>query len=355
MHTDNSQVTQRGTLLEYPLPIPAARARVQEIVPGVLWARMPMPMKLDHINVYLLEDTDGWYLVDTGLPNAATRQLWQELVETALGNKPLKGLICTHFHYDHAGLAPWLTAFYNIPLLMTFGEYFYMRSAGVRRDGPMIAQLTEFYRLGGVPPSEISAMLMAVDKDPFMGQVPMRFNRLIDGQRLAIGAGSWQVVTTAGHSPEHACLWCEEHKILIAGDQLLPEISSNVLVTDIEPQANPLKCWLASLQRLKALPADTLILPAHGPVFIGAHQRIDSLALHHRQQLDKLAQMLTDTGGVTLYQATMQLFTRSLGPIERMMAIGETAAHLNWLIDAGRVTKATDSDGVDQYYYKNNQ
>ena len=88
--------------LEYPFAPPAADGSVVEVAPGVLWLRQPMPMSLDHINVYLLRDGDGWTLVDTGLNTQQSRDLWEQIIATRLGGLPLKRLICTHNHYDQS-------------------------------------------------------------------------------------------------------------------------------------------------------------------------------------------------------------------------------------------------------------
>ena len=89
--------------LDYPYDAPASEGSVVEVAPGILWARMPMPMALDHINVYLLKDTTGWILVDTGLNTQASKQCWEHIAATHLAGLSIQGLICTHMHYDHAG------------------------------------------------------------------------------------------------------------------------------------------------------------------------------------------------------------------------------------------------------------
>ena len=352
------QVKRRAVMLEYPYPAPTPDAAVQQVAPGVLWARMPMPMALNHINVYLLEDDDGWYAVDTGLHLEEVKQLWQTLVDTQLKGKPLKGLICTHFHYDHAGLAPWLTQTFDIPLYMSFGEYFFMRSVGVQRNPGMVGQLASFYQRGGVPQQEIAGIISAVEKDPFIGHFPNTFNRLREGQRLAIGSRNWQVVIGEGHSPEHACLWCEQDALLIAGDQLLPEISSNVLVNEIEPNANPLALWLKTLERLERFPAETLVLPAHGPVFRGIKARSRALIEHHQTHLALLES--ASEAGLNLWQAmhvmfTRQLNARKLGAVEKMLALGETQAHLNYLCQAARLQNNNVRQQDEDQYIKTRQ
>nr|WP_283106465.1 MBL fold metallo-hydrolase [Shewanella submarina] len=312
-------------------------------------------MALNHINVYLLEDDDGWYAVDTGLALEQVKRLWQTLVANELKGKPLKGLICTHFHYDHAGLAPWMTETFDIPLYMSFGEYLFMRSIGAERNPDMVGQLTSFYQRGGVPQQEIASIIKAVAKDPFIGHFPNTFNRLREGDQLAIGTRNWQVVIGEGHSPEHVCLWCEQEQLLIAGDQLLPEISSNVLVNEIEPNGNPLALWLKSLERLETFPANTIVLPAHGPVFRGIKPRSRALIEHHHTHLALLESAALR--GLTLWQAMQvmfnrQLSSRKLGPVEKMLALGETQAHLNYLYDAARLEKSNVRQQDGEQYIK---
>ena len=196
----------------FPFAPPAPDASVVEVAPGILWLRMPMPMQLDHINIYLLRDGSGadagWYIVDTGLNTPACKALWEEVVATRLDGLPLKGLVCTHFHYDHAGLARWLTDRYAIPLWMTHGEFFTMRALGERLPEPAPEGLVLFHQRAGMPEERIARMLAGLRKDPFMPPQPESFRRLRAGDRLEIGGRRWQIVVGEGHSPEHACLYC---------------------------------------------------------------------------------------------------------------------------------------------------
>ncbi|MBT7451482.1 MAG: MBL fold metallo-hydrolase, partial [Rhodospirillaceae bacterium] len=100
--------TKPSIELTYPLdelPEPGGLVRV---APGVFWLRMPLPIALNHINLWLLEDDDGWTIVDTGIGTDETKELWEQLFEKHLNNKPVKRLIVTHMHPDHIGLAGWL-------------------------------------------------------------------------------------------------------------------------------------------------------------------------------------------------------------------------------------------------------
>lgn len=334
--------------LEYPFEPPASDGSVVEVAPGVLWLRQPMPMSLDHINVYLLRDGEGWTLVDTGLNTARSRELWEEIVATRLDGMPLTRLICTHNHYDHAGLAAWLMARFELPLLMTYGEYFMMRGLSVPPVELPESHL-RFYREAGMPRDLVERMFEALRRDPFMPDVPPSYQRIRDGELIRIGERDWRVLIGEGHSPEHACLYCENDRILLAGDQLLPRITSNVLVTPIEPEGNPLQLWLASLDRLDQLAPDTLVLPSHQGVFRGLHARVQELHAHHEQQFELLLSALQERGSATAFELMQCQFPKRRHAVDDLMAQGETIAHLSCLRYQGRLRRVLDEDGCHRF------
>ena len=336
-------------VLDYPFSAPACDGSVVEVAPGILWARMPMPMALDHINVYLLRGDDGWTLIDTGLNTQAARDCWEHIAATHLQGLPIARLVCTHMHYDHAGLAHWLCERFGIPLYMTHGEYFMMRTLAEPVPHPLPSAQEVFYARSGMPPERTERMWKAMRADPFMPPQPQSFHRLRGGDDITLGSRTWRVVIGEGHSPEHACLYCEQDEILIAGDQLLPRISSNVLVTSIEPEANPLQLWLESLTRLERLAPGTLVLPSHERVFRGLHARTQELREHHGQQFDQLREHLAEHGSCSAFDAMLSLFPRLRSPVDDMLALGETIAHLSWLRYSGVLRRVLDEDGIYRF------
>jgi len=336
--------------LEYPRPHPPAPGEAIEVAAGVFWTRIPMPMALDHINVYLLADEDGWYLVDTGLNTDESRHCWRTLAQRYFPQQVLKGIICTHFHYDHAGLASWLMREFEAPLYMTHGEYFTMRALASSNTTIKEDAQRAFFQHTGMPEERFQKMLNSHRRDPFMPEFPPSFIRLRDGDGLTVGGRQWRVVIGEGHSPEHACLYCESDRILLAGDQVLPSISSNVLVSDVEPEADPLSLWLKSLDRLRTLAADSLVLPAHGLVLKGLHRRVDQLHAHHQRQLEVLMGPARKGESFTAWEAMSWLFPRELKSIELMLALGETLAHLSYLCRTGQLQRVRDSEGLDRYH-----
>lgn len=336
-------------VLDYPFTAPATDGSVVEIASGILWARMPMPMALDHINVYLLRGSEGWTLIDTGLNTETTRERWEHIAATHLQGLPIVRLVCTHMHYDHAGLASWLCERFDIPLYMTHGEYYMMRALAEPMPDPLPQAQSEFYQRSGMPQERVERMWNAMRKDPFMPPQPHSFTRLRGGDEIELGGRQWRVVIGEGHSPEHACLYCEQDQILIAGDQLLPRISSNVLVTGIEPEANPLKLWLESLTRLEQLAPGTLVLPSHERVFRGLHARTQELREHHEHQFALLRAHLSERDSCSAFEAMQCLFPRLRGPVDDMLALGESIAHLSWLRYEGTLRRVLDGDGVYRF------
>src|SRR5258706_2477151 len=178
-------------------------------------------------------------------------------------------------------------------------------------------------------------------------EIPRRYRRLMDGDRLSIGGHDWQVITLFGHAPEHAALWCASRNILISGDQVLPRITTNVGVWGNQPEANPLAQFLTSLGKLAHLPDDALVLPSHDRVFVGVHTRIAQLHAHHAERLERLLEGCAEP--ITAHQALPLLFRRTLDDHQLMFAMGEAIAHLHYLQYEGKVRRVEDENGVRRF------
>ena len=346
------QRLRANAALHYPFTPPTPDTDVVEVAPGVLWARIHMPMALDHINVYLLRDGAGWTVIDTGLHTPSSRAAWEHLAATYLEGLPIRRLICTHSHYDHAGQAAWMVERFGAELFMSLGEYFVLRGFYGPPPDPLPALHQRFYLRAGMNEAQIEQVFTSLRRDPFLPPVPESYQRLRDGDVLRIGERDWRVVIGEGHSPEHVCLYHSEgtEHLLIGGDQLLPRITSNVLVTPVEPEADPLKLWLRSLDRLDTLAEDTLVLPSHQSVFQGLHARVQELRAHHQQQFVLLRTALHERGQATAWELMQVQFPKRRHPVDDLMAIGETLAHLAWLRNQGQVQRVLDADGVYRFH-----
>ena len=336
---------------EYPFQPPPEFGSAMEVAPGVLWLRMPLGPPLNWINLWAIEDADGWTVVDTGMATQESKAHWRALFAGALGGKPVRRVIVTHMHPDHIGLAGWLTRKFDCELWITRLEYVTCRMlvADTGRDAPEAG--VDFYRAAGWAEDAIDKYVERFGGFGHMvSQLPDSFRRLEDGDALDIGGRSWTVVTGNGHSPDHACLWCEDLNLFISGDQVLPRISSNVSVFPTEPEADPLQDWLNSCARLKArIPAGVLVLPAHNEPFHGLHKRLDALIQGHERSLTRLAERLEKPHCVTELFTT--LFARAIDADSLGMATGETLANLNCLMRRGLVERRRDG-GINLYVRK---
>jgi glyoxylase-like metal-dependent hydrolase (beta-lactamase superfamily II) len=342
--------------LHYPLAdrLPAAGGSI-EVAPGVLWLRMPLPFALDHINLWLLRDEiegrAGWTAVDCGIDSPQARSAWEAVLANQTGGLPLLRVIVTHMHPDHMGLAHWLTRRFSTGdaecrLWMSATDYQGARLASTSTTGFGGDSAASFMQSHGlVDPDSLQKVRARSNYYASMvPDIPATYRRLLDGDVLHIGGRDWRCHVGHGHSPEHMSLHCASAGVLISGDMVLPRISTNVSVIDLEPEGNPLALYLASIERMRPLPADTLVLPSHGKPFTGLHARIDQLKRHHDERLAELmhacaAAPQTAAGVLDL------MFKRKLDLHQTTFAMGEAIAHLNllWLDGRLRRTRADDS------------
>lgn len=341
--------TYRGLTYPWGRGVDPKPGEPEEIAPGVYWARFAMPMSLDHINLWLLEDGDGWTLVDTCLDLPDSRAVWEGLHSGFMGGKPVKRVICTHMHPDHVGLAGWLVERFGCELWMTREEFLMCRSmvADTGREAPEVA--IRFYRAAGYNEEQLQAYRdMFGNFGKAISPLPDSYRRIVDRETLTIGGRYWQVIVGSGHSPEHAALYCPALKLLISGDQVLPRITPNVSVFPNEPHGDPLSEWLASSNRIRAiLPDDLLVLPAHEAPFYGLHTRLTQIIESHKRDLNALYEHLAEPRrAVDCFPA---LFNRKLEGHNFGLATGETMANLNCLLRRRQATCEQDAEGVNWY------
>lgn len=320
-----------------------------QVAPGVLWLRMPLPLSLNHINVWALEDGDTWTIVDTGMQTAETAAAWQTAFAGALSGRPVGRVICTHMHPDHIGMAGWLTRRFDCQLWITRLEYVTCRmlAADTGREPP--ADAVRFYRAAGWGEDAIEDY-----KARFGGfgkhihALPDSFRRISDGNEIEIGGRIWRAVIGRGHSPEHLCLHCPELALLISGDQVLPRITSNVSVFPTEPEADPLADWLASIAEMgRRVPDDVLVLPSHNEPFRALHARLGQLSAWHEDLLGRLRDALRQPRRVVDVFDVM--FRRRVGLPLLTLATGEALAHLNHLIYRRIAARDLDTGGIAWY------
>ena len=333
--------------LVYPHAQPPQAGCLHEVARGVYWLRMPLPFALEHINLWLLADGDGWTIVDCGFGSDETRELWEQIFAARLGGLPVKRIIVTHFHPDHFGLAAWLAERWQAPVHMAAREF---AAAQGWFAGSLLHTRTahvEMFAQHGLPPDgDLTQHRQNLFKRG-VPALPAAIVELDDGHPLTIDGRAWRVITGYGHSPAHAALYCEALGVLIAGDMVLPRISTNVSVQPHFPDGDPLGLFLDSLTRYAELDAETLILPSHGLPFHGLRERIAALKQHHTERLDEL--LLACIEPQTAATAMPVIFRRVLDATQTFFAMGETLAHLNYLQQRDQLARTRGDDGIYLY------
>ena len=328
--------------LTYAIETPPAAGQVLEVAPGVLWIRMPLPFALDHVNLWALDDGDGWCLVDTGFNTDTIKALWGRLFDGPLAGRPVTRIIATHMHPDHIGLASWLTDRWSPELLVTQAEWLSARMLWLDDSAGLLEVYERFYRMAGLDDDGVESLKQRRSAYRHsVTPIPPVFRPIHDGETIGIGRRGWRVLTGQGHSPDHACLHAPDLNLMISGDQVLPRISPNVSVWPSAPEADPLGEYLRSFVMFSDLPDDILVLPSHGLPFRGLAWRVADLAAHHEERLAVTLRACRAPADVKSVSAI--LFDRPLDKHQMMFAIGETVAHLNRLVEQGRIDRRLDN------------
>jgi glyoxylase-like metal-dependent hydrolase (beta-lactamase superfamily II) len=341
-------IASRDRGLTFPFAEPPAPGDMIEVAPGVLWARIALPFRLDHVNIFFIEDGEGWAVLDTGINNEATRAAWESLVGR-LGGRPLTRLIVTHFHPDHIGLAGWLAERFDLPLFTSQTAYLGCWNISLSPGALDAEPYRLFYERNGLDAN--TTKLVSTQGHGYLRMVvplPPTFTRVVAGDVIKIGGRSFSVLTGDGHAPEQIMLYCAEDQLFLAADQVLAKISPNVSVWAVDPYGDPLGLFLRSLKALQTdMPNDVLVLPGHQLPFYGLHQRASELVAHHEERCAMIASACTK-GPKSAADLVPVIFHRALDPHQMSFAFSEVLAHLNYMVREGELTLLRERDGIDR-------
>lgn len=335
--------------VDYPFADLPEPGETMEVAPGLYWVRMPLPLDLNHINLWLADDGDSWSVIDTGLNTREIQGLWQTVVDKTLGGKPIKRVYVTHLHPDHIGLAGWFTEKWDAEVAMSRSDWFLARLLTLSASEVPPEPVIEFHRQLGLPEDLVEVFRTAGYGNFAKGvyELPFGYRRIQDGDVEKFAGSDWRAMEGLGHAPEHICHYSAEKGVLIAGDQVLPRISPIIGVYPSEPDADPLTEYVTSLATFKSLPKDTLVLPAHGKPFYGLHERIDELIAHHDERCEILIEHCQTP--MSVYETLPLLFKRPLKGQSIFMAMAEALAHAHKLINEGRMVRDIDAKGIFRY------
>ncbi len=332
--------------LTFPWAAPPAEGDAVEVADGVLWARLPLPMALDHVNVYFLREADGWAMVDTGFDSKRTRAILEKLRAGPLGGHPVTRLLVTHHHPDHIGLAGWLQG-QGAELMMTRTAWLMARMLSLDVQSVPTPEALEFCRRWGMDPEILArrATQRPFNFADIVAPLPVGFTRIEEGREISLGGRRWHVARGDGHAAEHAVLFEAGGDLVLGGDQLLPGISPNLGLYPSETNADPVGDWLVACDRLAPLARPGhLVLPGHKTPYRGLPARMASLRQNHVAALDRLHRHLAEprTGG----ECFAPLFRRRIEEDIYGLAFFEAVAHLQHLRLTGRALREERDDGV---------
>jgi glyoxylase-like metal-dependent hydrolase (beta-lactamase superfamily II) len=342
--------THPPSTLIYPFPTAPAPGELVDVGPGVRWLRLPLPYRLDHVNIYLMENGGGWTAMDTGLGTEECKAIWKAVLAGPLKDQGLKSLIVSHYHPDHVGLAGWLCERFGLEMAMPRPEYL-LSLVLQHAPGDYGAEVYRpFYRRHGLE-AEATEIVLSRGHEYLHRTtgVPASYRRIKHGDMLTIGTRDFRVLTGGGHALEQAMLYRPEEKLFLAADQVIARISPNVSVHPMEADLDALGIYLASLRAIKAaVAADVLVLPGHGLPFYGLRDRIEELIAHHAERCGAIA-LACRSASLSVAEIVPHLFTRALDAHQTGFAFGEVLAHVNHMLGRGELRLETDALGVDRY------
>lgn len=317
-----------------------------EVAEGVLWFRQPLPMALKHINIYVIDEGDGWAVIDTGYDTKKSRALWESWIDGPLRGKPITKVFMTHHHPDHIGLIGWLRE-RGAEVFASRTSFILSRMLLLDRQEEWPDAVVAFYKAAGMEEDVLRARLK---ERPFnfadcVYPIGTGFTGLQSGETLRLGGRRWRLKTGGGHAPEQVTFWSEDDPLVITADAVLPGISPNIGVYPTEPNADPLAEWFAACRMyLEMARADHLALPGHKRVFTGLPVRISQLIENHEAALMRLEEFIQTPR--TAREAFDLLYRREIGPKEYGLALVEAVAHMNHLWHAQKAHRRLRDDGV---------
>ncbi len=305
---------------------------------------LPLPLRLNHLNAYLIRGPAGCALCDTGMATEPAREtLVAGLAALGLAPRDLRQVFVTHFHGDHWGLAPFLQG-EGARVLMPRIDHELIQAWFTHPDYDRRA--VESFRELGVPEEVLAGSARALAG---MRAVSPRFvaDQTVEDDELVELAGvRFRVLVTPGHTPGHACLEeLEGERRLLCGDHVLPQITPNIS-RDLGLLDDPLGAYRAALARVRGRGLGTA-WPAHGGPMTNLDGRIDEILAHHRERAEALLALLDEREPRPILALCDGLFgLRKLDGWETWMALGETRAHLRALELEGRASAQRDASGT---------
>lgn len=320
-----------------------------KIASDLYWAHFELPFRLNHVNLFLMDTPEGILILDAGLKSDHSEEHWEALLNGPLKSKKFAGLLITHYHPDHIGMAGWLQKKLNIKCLTTEKELFTAKTFRSMPDDEYAKLFRNVFVRAGMSEEDIIA------KGPATRLYKNRVYELPDfeiikaGHEIVSNDGKWKVRTDSGHSPEHISLLDKERKLYLSGDFLLPRISPNISDNFFDPLDDRLGEYLKYLNEIQEIGPETSVFPCHDWPFKEGMQRAKDLIKHHNHRLSLIIEALNKKS-ITIMDSISIIFDRKIGDEQMHFAIGEARAHLIHLDVTGQVRSEVDDRGTVHYH-----
>ena len=321
-----------------------------EIAAGVFWSRVALPFRLNHVNVYLIDNGGSWNIIDTGIANNNAQETWTRLLDGRMAGRPVSKIVVTHHHPDHVGLASWLADKVDAEVVMSGTEYLLGLTYWLDSDAMKADHYRAFYRARGLEAGIAESILdRSARYQSLTSPLPFSFRRVMSGETLKLRSRALQIMTGGGHAPEQVMLYCPDARLVFAADQIMLGITPNVSVSPRNPNGDVLGLFLSSLEKLAAdIDDDVLVLPGHYLPFRGLRPRVTEVIAHHDERLAAIVRACAQAprSAADLLKVLFRV------PLDRgvmALAFGEACAHVNRLLEEGRIAARLEPDGVERY------
>ena len=317
-----------------------------EVATRIYQIRLPLPFALNHVNCYLLRETSGWTMLDTGLNWLPARLAWQQAF-AALEITPnqIQRIVLTHMHPDHFGLAGYFQELTGAPVLLSVVDAQAAQRIWVE-NGWRKAKTSDFWQRAGIDQALIHQIATQVQhlRRKTMPHPP-QIELMAPGTQLHMAGRNWRAIHAPGHSDGQLIFYAAAEQLMLCGDQILGKITPNIGCWP-GGEVHPLPRYLHSLATLETLPV-RLALPGHGAPITTWRDRIIHLQAHHQARL--AAMYAAAAEGTTALRVAQALFNfAKFSEHEVRFAVAETLAHLEYLVDLGELQEE-ERDGV--YWY----
>ncbi|MFV0473110.1 MAG: MBL fold metallo-hydrolase [Pikeienuella sp.] len=349
---DESRRLPAGLAYPHGEDVPAPGEAI-EVAERVLWLRLPLPMKLDHVNVYALDDGDGWTILDTGFQTDRTKAIWADLMNGPLAAKPVRRVVASHHHPDHIGLAGWFQEQHGASLWTTRTSWLFARMLTLDHQDQVTEPALLHMKRAGADEARLEWQRRRepMNFSRVVAPMPLGYRRIRDGERIQMGGRAWRIFTGDGHAPEQATFWSADNELVLSADQILPRISPNVGVFATEPEADPLGEWLASCKKFQPFAREGhTALPGHNRPFTGLPKRLGQLIDNHHGVIRRLARFLDQPR--TAIECFDTIYKRPIRDDEFGLAMVEAIAHLNHMRATGEAERTLDGDGAYRFRLK---